>query len=165
MPHNPLIHVPIGLGTRGSLQRLRRAQSGQRGGSLLEKGVRVMSAEISYDVYVKRDDVDSMGTYRFGVAVAHFVERENAVALKRTAWRVAARRCTSRGASCTASPKRRKNSASRITSGCRSSNVHGIRRLLRGLSDRERHCEVRRSTRRHRGKRLGCSLLGRGSAK
>jgi hypothetical protein len=49
----------------------------------VEKGVRVMSAEISYDVYVKRDGVDSMGRYRFGEAVAHFVERENAVALKR----------------------------------------------------------------------------------
>jgi hypothetical protein len=42
----------------------------------------VMSAEVSYDVYVK-DGVDSMGRDDFGEAVAHFVERENAVALKR----------------------------------------------------------------------------------
>jgi hypothetical protein len=49
---------------------------------LVEEGLRVMSAEASYDVYVK-DGVDSMGRDRFGEAVAHFVERENAVALKR----------------------------------------------------------------------------------
>ncbi len=41
-----------------------------------------MSGEVSYDVYVKRD-VDPMGREEFGEAVAHFVERANAVALKR----------------------------------------------------------------------------------
>ena len=41
-----------------------------------------MSREVSYDVYVK-DGVDSLGRDNFGEAVAHFVERGNAVALKR----------------------------------------------------------------------------------
>jgi hypothetical protein len=41
-----------------------------------------VSGEPSYDVYV-RDGVDSMGRDEFGEAVAHFVEQENAVALKR----------------------------------------------------------------------------------
>lgn len=41
-----------------------------------------MSGEASYDVYVKKD-VDYMGRGEFGEAVAHFVERSNAVALKR----------------------------------------------------------------------------------
>jgi hypothetical protein len=41
-----------------------------------------MSGEVSYDVYVKRG-VDQMGRDEFGEAVAHFVERDNAVALKR----------------------------------------------------------------------------------
>ena len=41
-----------------------------------------MSGEVSYDVYVKKD-VDPMGRDEFGEAVAHFVERDNAVALKR----------------------------------------------------------------------------------
>jgi hypothetical protein len=41
-----------------------------------------VSGEVSYDVYVK-GGVDSMGREEFGVAVAHFVERRNAVALKR----------------------------------------------------------------------------------
>lgn len=41
-----------------------------------------MSEEVSYDVYVKKD-VDYMGRGEFGEAVAHFVERSNAVALKR----------------------------------------------------------------------------------
>ena len=41
-----------------------------------------MSGEASYDVYVKKD-VDSIGRDEFGEAVAHFVERSNAVALKR----------------------------------------------------------------------------------
>jgi hypothetical protein len=41
-----------------------------------------MSGEASYDVYVKKG-VDSLGRERFGAAVAHFVERGNAVALKR----------------------------------------------------------------------------------
>ncbi len=41
-----------------------------------------MSYEISYDVYVKQG-VDQMGREEFGEAVAHFVERHNAVALKR----------------------------------------------------------------------------------
>lgn len=41
-----------------------------------------MSWEISYDVYVK-GGVDTMGRDEFGEAVAHFVERGNAVALKR----------------------------------------------------------------------------------
>jgi hypothetical protein len=41
-----------------------------------------MSGEVSYDVYVKKE-VDSMGRDEFGEAVAHFVERSNAVALKR----------------------------------------------------------------------------------
>jgi hypothetical protein len=41
-----------------------------------------MSGEVSYDVYVK-DGVDPMGRAEFGEAVAHFVERSNAVALKR----------------------------------------------------------------------------------
>jgi hypothetical protein len=46
-----------------------------------------MSGEVSYDVYVKKG-VDQMGRDEFGEAVAHFVERNNAVALKR---RLAAR--------------------------------------------------------------------------
>jgi hypothetical protein len=41
-----------------------------------------MSEEVSYDVYVKKD-VDYMGRGEFGEAMAHFVERSNAVALKR----------------------------------------------------------------------------------
>lgn len=41
-----------------------------------------MSGQVSYDVYVKVG-VDSMGREEFGEAVAHFVERGNAVALKR----------------------------------------------------------------------------------
>ena len=41
-----------------------------------------MSGEASYDVYVKRG-VDPMARDEFGEAVAHFVERGNAVALKR----------------------------------------------------------------------------------
>jgi hypothetical protein len=42
----------------------------------------VMSEEASYDVYVK-EGVDHMGRDKLGEAVAHFVERDNAVALKR----------------------------------------------------------------------------------
>jgi hypothetical protein len=49
---------------------------------LVEEDLRVMSAEASYDVYVK-NGVDSMGRDVFGIAVAHFVVRDNAVALKR----------------------------------------------------------------------------------
>lgn len=41
-----------------------------------------MSQEASYDVYVK-SGVDPLGRDAFGTAVAHFVERGNAVALKR----------------------------------------------------------------------------------
>ena len=41
-----------------------------------------MSGEVSYDVYVKKG-VDQMGRDEFSEAVAHFVERNNAVALKR----------------------------------------------------------------------------------
>ena len=41
-----------------------------------------MNWEVSYDVYVK-EGVDSLGREEFGEAVAHFVERDNAVALKR----------------------------------------------------------------------------------
>jgi hypothetical protein len=41
-----------------------------------------VSDQASYDVYVKRG-VDFMGRPEFGEAVAHFVERSNAVALKR----------------------------------------------------------------------------------
>ena len=41
-----------------------------------------MSQEASYDVYVK-SGVDPLGRDEFGPAVAHFVERHNAVALKR----------------------------------------------------------------------------------
>ena len=41
-----------------------------------------MSGEVSYDVYVKKG-VDQIGRDEFGEAVAHFVERNNAVALKR----------------------------------------------------------------------------------
>ena len=41
-----------------------------------------MSGQLSYDVYVKKG-VDQMGREEFGEAVAHFVERSNAVALKR----------------------------------------------------------------------------------
>jgi hypothetical protein len=41
-----------------------------------------MSGEVSYDVYVKKG-VDEMDRDEFGEAVAHFVERNNAVALKR----------------------------------------------------------------------------------
>jgi hypothetical protein len=41
-----------------------------------------LSQEVSYDVYVKKG-VDPMGRDEFGEAVAHFVDRSNAVALKR----------------------------------------------------------------------------------
>jgi hypothetical protein len=41
-----------------------------------------VSGQASYDVYVK-GGVDPMGRDKFGEAVAHFVERGNAVALKR----------------------------------------------------------------------------------
>jgi hypothetical protein len=41
-----------------------------------------VSGQASYDVYVKRG-MDPMGRDEFGEAVAHFVERANAVALKR----------------------------------------------------------------------------------
>jgi hypothetical protein len=41
-----------------------------------------LSQEASYDVYVK-SGVDGLGRDDFGPAVAHFVERDNAVALKR----------------------------------------------------------------------------------
>jgi hypothetical protein len=41
-----------------------------------------VSEETSYDVYVK-SGVDHLGRDDFGTAVAHFVERSNAVALKR----------------------------------------------------------------------------------
>jgi hypothetical protein len=41
-----------------------------------------MSGEVSYDVYVKKG-VASLGREEFDEAVAHFVERNNAVALKR----------------------------------------------------------------------------------
>ena len=41
-----------------------------------------MSGQTSYDVYVK-GGLDPMGRDEFGEAVAHFVERGNAVALKR----------------------------------------------------------------------------------
>jgi hypothetical protein len=46
---------------------------------LLGAGV---SDEVSYDVYVK-NGVDRLGRDEFGEAVAHFMERDNAVALKR----------------------------------------------------------------------------------
>ncbi len=42
-----------------------------------------MIGEVCYDVYVKKDGTDPMGREQFGEAVAHFVERDNAVALKR----------------------------------------------------------------------------------
>jgi hypothetical protein len=41
-----------------------------------------LSNEASYDVYVK-GSVDRLGREEFGTAVAHFVERGNAVSLKR----------------------------------------------------------------------------------
>ena len=41
-----------------------------------------MSQEVTYDVYVK-SGVDLVGREEFGPAVAHFVERGNAVAFKR----------------------------------------------------------------------------------
>jgi hypothetical protein len=41
-----------------------------------------VSEDVSYDVYV-RSGVDSLGRDEFGDAVAHFVDRDNAVALKR----------------------------------------------------------------------------------
>jgi hypothetical protein len=41
-----------------------------------------VSGQASYDVYVKKG-VDSMGRDAYGEPVAHFVERDNAVALKR----------------------------------------------------------------------------------
>ena len=41
-----------------------------------------MNGEVSYDVYVE-EGVDSLGRDEFSKAVAHFVERNNAVALKR----------------------------------------------------------------------------------
>ena len=40
------------------------------------------SRETSYDVYVK-GGADELGRDEFGPAVAHFVDRDNAVALKR----------------------------------------------------------------------------------
>ena len=40
------------------------------------------SQETSYDVYVK-SGVDGLGRDEFGPAVAHFMDRNNAVALKR----------------------------------------------------------------------------------
>ena len=43
---------------------------------------RELSNEASYDGYVK-GGVDRLGKDEFGTAVAHFVERSNAVALKR----------------------------------------------------------------------------------
>ena len=43
---------------------------------------RRVSQEVSYDVYVKVG-VDRLGRDEFGEAVAHFVDREGAVALKR----------------------------------------------------------------------------------
>ena len=42
----------------------------------------LVSGQVSYDVYIK-EGVDQMGREEFGEAVAHFVERGNAVALKR----------------------------------------------------------------------------------
>jgi len=42
-----------------------------------------MIGEVCYDVYVKKAGTDPMGRDQFGEAVAHFVERDNAVALKR----------------------------------------------------------------------------------
>jgi hypothetical protein len=42
-----------------------------------------VSGQVSYDVYVKKG-VDQMGREEFGEAVAHFVERSNAVALRRS---------------------------------------------------------------------------------
>jgi hypothetical protein len=51
-----------------------------------------VSGAVSYDVYVKKG-VDQTGRDEFGEAVAHFVERGNAVALKR---RLVARRETVR---------------------------------------------------------------------
>ena len=90
-----------------------------------------VSGEASYDVYVKKG-VDSMGRDEFSEAVAHFVERANAVALKR---RLVARgrRCTSRGASSTASAKRRRNGASRITPKYQSTVSRRITAPRRGL--------------------------------
>ena len=41
-----------------------------------------MRQETSYDVYVK-SGVDGLGRDEFGPAVAHFMDRNNAVALKR----------------------------------------------------------------------------------
>jgi len=40
------------------------------------------SRETSYDVYV-REGADRLGRDEFGPAVAHFIDRDNAVALKR----------------------------------------------------------------------------------
>ena len=50
---------------------------------MVEPGL--VSGQISYDVYVK-EGVDPMGRDEFGAAVAHFVERDNAVTLKRRLW-------------------------------------------------------------------------------
>ena len=47
---------------------------------MVEPGL--VSGQISYDVYVK-EGVDPMGRDEFGAAVAHFIERDNALTLKR----------------------------------------------------------------------------------
>ena len=45
-------------------------------------GPGLVSGQASYDVYVKKG-VDPMGRNEFGEPAAHFVERDNSVALKR----------------------------------------------------------------------------------
>ena len=48
----------------------------------MDRAGRRLSRETSYDVYVK-GGVDKLGRDEFSPAVAHFMDRNNAVALKR----------------------------------------------------------------------------------
>ena len=48
----------------------------------MDRAGRGLSQETSYDVYVK-SGVDGLGRDEFGPAAAHFMDRDNAVALKR----------------------------------------------------------------------------------
>ena len=124
-----------------------RARGGAGG-----EGCRVMSAEISYDVYVRTAWI----AWAVQVGVAVVTCGRETPWRSRDGWRVAARRCTSRGASCTASSKRERTAL--LGSGCRSLERPRDQILLEG-SRIVRALEVR-GTRRHGGKRLGCSLLG-----
>ena len=85
---------------------------------------RELSNEASYDGYVK-GGVDRLGKDEFGTAVAHFVERSNAVALKRRPEE--ATPSTSRGALYMVSRRRRGKPGSPTTLTYRNSYLHGSR--------------------------------------